>query len=186
MSNGLDSRLAYRAPGHVYRGPLLLLGLPIAYWLATSTWRFRFLLEAVVALPLVLPPTVLGFYLLLALGPKVPLGGTTPCSPATSYRSRFRGSSLPQSCLVSRLRCSPLPQLCRCGSGTRQGLLDARRVSPSDLLPRHLPLSTDRHPDRDGLKLCPYHWGVWGGAAGRREYRGGHPQGSPRSPNTVS
>src|SRR5919204_3092993 len=53
---------------------LCLLGLPVAYWLATSTWRWRFLLEATVALPLVLPPTVLGFYLLLAMGPHSPLG----------------------------------------------------------------------------------------------------------------
>ena len=53
---------------------LLVLGLPLAYWLAASRWRFKFLVEAVVALPLVLPPTVLGFYVLLALGPNSPLG----------------------------------------------------------------------------------------------------------------
>ncbi len=53
---------------------LCLLGLPVAHWLATSTWRWRFLIEATVALPLVLPPTVLGFYLLLAMGPHSPLG----------------------------------------------------------------------------------------------------------------
>jgi molybdate transport system permease protein len=53
---------------------LLGLGLPIAYWLAFSRWRFKFLVEAVVALPLVLPPTVLGFYVLLAIGPRSPLG----------------------------------------------------------------------------------------------------------------
>jgi molybdate transport system permease protein len=53
---------------------LCVLGLPLAYWLATSQRRWRFLVEAVVALPLVLPPTVLGFYLLLALGPRSPLG----------------------------------------------------------------------------------------------------------------
>src|SRR4051794_20196477 len=53
---------------------LLGLGLPIAWWLATSRWRWKFLVEAVVALPLVLPPTVLGFYLLLVLGPRSPLG----------------------------------------------------------------------------------------------------------------
>jgi len=47
---------------------LLAIGLPIAYWLASSRWRFKFLVEAVVALPLVLPPTVLGFYLLVAFG----------------------------------------------------------------------------------------------------------------------
>src|SRR5271165_2594630 len=53
---------------------LLVLGLPLAYWLAVTRWRGKFLVEAVVALPLVLPATVLGFYLLLALGPHGPLG----------------------------------------------------------------------------------------------------------------
>src|SRR5436309_4263625 len=54
---------------------LLLLGLPIAYWIAFSSWRWKFLVEALVALPIVLPPTVLGFYVLVALGPRSPLGG---------------------------------------------------------------------------------------------------------------
>ena len=54
---------------------LLALGTPLAWWLARTRWRFKFLLEAVVALPLVLPPTVLGFYLLLVLGPHGPIGG---------------------------------------------------------------------------------------------------------------
>ncbi|MEK7279193.1 MAG: ABC transporter permease subunit, partial [Nitrospirota bacterium] len=53
---------------------LLMIGLPIAYWLSFSTWRFKFLVEAIVALPLVLPPTVLGFYILVAMGPKSPIG----------------------------------------------------------------------------------------------------------------
>jgi len=53
---------------------LLLIGMPVAYWLAFSNWRGKFLLESVVALPLVLPPTVLGFYALLAMGPHGPLG----------------------------------------------------------------------------------------------------------------
>ena len=53
---------------------LLLIGTPIAWWLSRSRWRFKFFIEALVALPLVLPPTVLGFYLLLALGPNGPIG----------------------------------------------------------------------------------------------------------------
>jgi molybdate transport system permease protein len=53
---------------------LLVLGLPIAYWIAFSPWRWKFLVEAIVALPIVLPPTVLGFYVLVALGPRSPLG----------------------------------------------------------------------------------------------------------------
>lgn len=53
---------------------LLLVGLPIAYWVSFSRWRWKFLVESVVALPLVLPPTVLGFYILVAIGPHSPFG----------------------------------------------------------------------------------------------------------------
>jgi molybdate transport system permease protein len=53
---------------------LFVLGMPLAYWLAYSRWRGKFLVESVVALPLVLPPTVLGFYVLVAMGPRGPLG----------------------------------------------------------------------------------------------------------------
>jgi molybdate transport system permease protein len=53
---------------------LVVFGLPLAHWLATTRWRGKFLIEAVVALPIVLPPTVLGFYVLMAIGPLSPLG----------------------------------------------------------------------------------------------------------------
>ena len=53
---------------------LVTVGLPIAYWLSFSRRRWKFLIESVVALPLVLPPTVLGFYILVAIGPHSPLG----------------------------------------------------------------------------------------------------------------
>src|SRR5437870_13528738 len=53
---------------------LLVIALPLSYWIAFSKWRWKFLVEAVVALPLVLPPTVLGFYVLMAMGPRGPLG----------------------------------------------------------------------------------------------------------------
>ncbi|HYA96529.1 MAG TPA: molybdate ABC transporter permease subunit [Methylomirabilota bacterium] len=53
---------------------LLAIALLLAAWLAFGRWRGRFLVEAFVALPLVLPPTVLGFYLLVAMGPRSPLG----------------------------------------------------------------------------------------------------------------
>jgi molybdate transport system permease protein len=53
---------------------LLMVGMPIASWLAYTAWRWKFLVEAVVALPLVLPPTVLGFYVLVAMGPNSPVG----------------------------------------------------------------------------------------------------------------
>ncbi len=65
---------------------LCLMGLPLAYWLALSPCRWKFLVEAVVALPLVLPPTVLGFYLLVAMSPNSPVG--------RAY-GRLVGSTLP-------------------------------------------------------------------------------------------
>jgi molybdate transport system permease protein len=53
---------------------LLIVALPIAYWLTFGRRRWTFLVEAAVALPLVLPPTVLGFYVLLAIGSRSPIG----------------------------------------------------------------------------------------------------------------
>lgn len=53
---------------------LFVIGLPLAYWLAFSRWRIKVLVEALVGLPLVLPPTVLGFYLLIAFSPTGTLG----------------------------------------------------------------------------------------------------------------
>ena len=53
---------------------LLIIATPLAWWLARSTAWWKEVVAALVALPLVLPPTVLGFYLLLALGPDTPLG----------------------------------------------------------------------------------------------------------------
>ncbi len=64
---------------------LMMVGLPLACWLAFSRWRWKFLLDAVVAMPLVLPPTVLGFYLLVAMGPQSPLG---------AWYTRWAGHSL--------------------------------------------------------------------------------------------
>jgi len=65
---------------------LLIVGLPISYWIAFTKWRWKFLAEAFVALPLVLPPTVLGFYVLVALGPRSPIG---------SWYQRIAGHGLP-------------------------------------------------------------------------------------------
>jgi molybdate transport system permease protein len=70
---------------------LTALGLPLAYWLATSRRRGKAFVEAVVALPLVLPPTVLGFYLLLALGPHSPIGRGYAALTGTTLPFTFPG-----------------------------------------------------------------------------------------------
>lgn len=70
---------------------LLVVGLPLAYWLAMSSWGGRFIIEAVVALPLVLPPTVVGFYVLMATGPNSPLGSLYEQTTGTLLPFSFPG-----------------------------------------------------------------------------------------------
>lgn len=65
---------------------LLVVAIPLAGFLAFSRWRWTAILEGIVALPLVLPPTVLGFYLLMVMGPRTPLGG---------WWQQLTGSTLP-------------------------------------------------------------------------------------------
>ena len=72
-------------------GLLLLLGTPIAWWLAQTDVRWKEVIAAVVALPLVLPPTVLGFYLLLALGPSGPGGWLASLRGGRSLAFSFEG-----------------------------------------------------------------------------------------------
>jgi molybdate transport system permease protein len=71
---------------------LLLIGMPVAWWLAKSQWRFKYMLEAIIALPLVLPPTVLGFYLLLLLGANGPFAAITGTTLAFSFTGLVIGS----------------------------------------------------------------------------------------------
>ncbi len=70
---------------------LLLIGTPLAWWLAHSRWKYKSFFEAVIALPLVLPPTVLGFYLLMALGPSGPIGEAVQWLGGQSLAFTFTG-----------------------------------------------------------------------------------------------
>ncbi len=70
---------------------LLVIGTPIAWWLARSSARWKEAVAAVVALPLVLPPTVLGFYLLIMLGPNGPGGAVASLYGARSLAFTFEG-----------------------------------------------------------------------------------------------
>ena len=75
MFPGLDPLLLTAKLATVTTLILLVIGTPIAWWLANSKTKFKPLVEAVVALPIVLPPTVLGFYLLVILSPQSSIGG---------------------------------------------------------------------------------------------------------------
>jgi molybdate transport system permease protein len=70
---------------------LLLLGTPLAWWLAHTRSRFKPVIEATTALPLVLPPTVLGFYMLVLLNPNSTLGGWWVSATGTTLTFSFVG-----------------------------------------------------------------------------------------------
>jgi molybdate transport system permease protein len=70
---------------------LVLSGVPLAWWLAQGRAWYKTPLSALVGLPLVLPPTVIGFYLLLALGPDGPLGRLASLTGSTPLAFSFGG-----------------------------------------------------------------------------------------------
>jgi molybdate transport system permease protein len=75
----------------IVAGTLLVVGLPVAYWITFSRWRWKFLAEAVVALPIVLPPTVLGFYLMVAFGSESAVGRWWQASTGHTLAFTFEG-----------------------------------------------------------------------------------------------
>ena len=81
-------------------GFLLLIGTPLAYWVTFSRWRWKFLVESVVALPIVLPPTVLGFYVLVAIGSQSPIGRVWAAWSGHGLAFTFEGLVI-ASCLYS-------------------------------------------------------------------------------------
>ena len=70
---------------------LILIGTPLAWWLSQTRFKFKVIIEALIALPLILPPTVLGFYLLLTLGPNGPIGKFLESLGGSSIAFTFSG-----------------------------------------------------------------------------------------------
>ena len=70
---------------------LILIGTPLAWWLSQTRIKFKVIIEALIALPLILPPTVLGFYLLLTLGPNGPIGRFLESLGGSSIAFTFSG-----------------------------------------------------------------------------------------------
>ena len=70
---------------------LILVGTPIAWWLSQTRFKFKAVIEAIIALPLILPPTVLGFYLLMTLGTNAPVGGLLESLGGSSIAFTFTG-----------------------------------------------------------------------------------------------
>ncbi len=70
---------------------LILIGTPIAWWLSQTKFKFKAVFEAIIALPLILPPTVLGFYLLITLGSNGPIGKLLESLGGSSIAFTFSG-----------------------------------------------------------------------------------------------
>ena len=70
---------------------LILVGTPIAWWLSQTHFKFKAVIEAIIALPLILPPTVLGFYLLMTLGTNGPIGNFLESLGGSSIAFTFTG-----------------------------------------------------------------------------------------------
>jgi len=121
---------------------LLVAGTPLAWWLARSRRRWRPLVEALVALPLVLPPTVLGFYLLVAMGPDGPLGALW--AGATGGRLAFSFEALLLASLIYSLPFTVQPLAIAFGAVDRS-LLEASwtlgRSGPATFFRVAVPLS---------------------------------------------
>ena len=70
---------------------LIAIGTPLAWWLSQTKFKFKVIFEAIIALPLILPPTVLGFYLLITLGSNSPLGALLQSYGGSSIAFSFSG-----------------------------------------------------------------------------------------------
>jgi molybdate transport system permease protein len=70
---------------------LIVIGTPLAWWLSQTKFKFKVIFEAIIALPLILPPTVLGFYLLITLGSNSPLGRLLESYGGSSIAFSFSG-----------------------------------------------------------------------------------------------
>ena len=85
---------------------LLVLGTPLAWWLAHTRARIRPVVEAVTALPLVLPPTVLGFYLLITFSPTSPIGAFWLDATGSTLTFSFAGLVIASALYSLPFRCS--------------------------------------------------------------------------------
>lgn len=111
---------------------LLVLCTPFAWWMATTRWRGRVVLEALVMLPLVLPPTVLGFYLLLLLGPRGWVGGTLESLGMNHLAFTFTGLVIGSMIYSLPFVMQPLTNAFQSAGGRMLEVAATLRASPLD------------------------------------------------------
>ena len=149
------------------------IGTPIAWWLARSQARWKEAVAAIVALPLVLPPTVLGFYLLVALGPHGPGGWLAGLFGGALARLHLRGPRDRLGHLLAAVRRAADPQRLR---GLRRpparGRGDAARLAAGCVLDGRRAAGAAGLSDRRGAGLRPYGRRVRRRADDRRQHPG--------------
>ncbi|MWJ26919.1 molybdate ABC transporter permease subunit [Halomonas sp. ZH2S] len=111
---------------------LLVLCTPLAWWLAHTRWRGKTLIEALVMLPLVLPPTVLGFYLLILLGPRGWVGGTLESLGFNHLAFSFSGLVIGSMIYSLPFVMQPLTAAFQATSGRMLEVAATLRASPLD------------------------------------------------------
>ena len=150
---------------------LLLVGTPIAWWLAHSGSRWKGIIGALVALPLVLPPAVLGFYLLVLMGPHGAVGQITKALGLGTLPFTFGGLVVASVIYSLPFVVQPLQNAFE-AIGTRPLEVAATlRASPLDtFFTRGYAAGSPRIPDRFDSGVCAYHRRIRRGADGRRQH----------------
>ena len=152
---------------------LLVWATPLAWWLAHTRSRFRVVVEAVVALPLVLPPTVLGFYMLILLGPHGWVGGPVQALTGSALSFSFAGLVF-ASCIYS-LPFVVQPLHSAFESVGKVPMETAQSLGASRLdafFFGHQSSGSPGLPDCDRTGLCSHPGGIWRGTDGRWQYSG--------------
>lgn len=111
---------------------LLILAAPLAWWLATSQSRYRVIIEAAVTLPMVLPPTVMGFYLLMLLGPEGWIGGVLEQSGVGHLAFTFTGMVIASMVFSLPFVVQPMQNAFAAAAGRVLELAATLRSSPLD------------------------------------------------------
>ena len=118
---------------------LLVLGTPLAWWLAQTRSRIRPVIEAVTALPLVLPPTVLGFYLLITFSPASPIGALWLDATGSTLTFSFAGLVIASALYSLPFMVQPLQTAFE---GIGRGPLEAAAVMGAGRLDRFFTVAT--------------------------------------------
>ena len=150
---------------------LLVLGTPLAWWLAHSTNKLRPAVEALTAMPLVMPPTVIGFYLLLLFSPDNPIGQFW--FQITGDTLTFSFSGLVVASLIYSLPFMVQPLMntfAQVGKGPIEVAIHLGRKTVGRIFKRNFAALIKGLHHRIGADLCPHRWRIRRSVDGRRQH----------------